>query len=80
MRTLEEIHNTPFGLLTEDEINQLDPDARAFARNFRERQAREAACPGHERISTATREQTNRGYHLGKCKHCGKDMSWDSGD
>lgn len=80
MRTLEEIRHTPVGLLTEDEISQLDPDGQEFARRFQARKAREAACSGHERISTATREMENRGNHRGECKHCGKDMSWDSGD
>lgn len=80
MKTLEEILRTPVGLLSAEEINQLDPDAQAFARRFQERKAREAACPGHERIETATREQAKRGNHIGECKHCGKDMSWDSGD
>ncbi len=80
MKSLEEIRRTPVGLLTEDEISQLDPEGQAFARTFLARRAKEAACPGHERISTATREQENRGNHRGECKHCGKDMSWDSSD
>lgn len=80
MRTLEEIRRTPVGLLTEAEIGCLDPDGQAFARKFQARKTREAQCSGHERIETATREQANRGWHVGECKHCGKDMSWDSGD
>ena len=80
MRTLEEIRRTPYGQLTDDEIAQLDPEGQAFARRYKARKAREAACPGHERIETATREQANRGWHVGECKHCGKDMSYDSGD
>lgn len=43
--------------------------------------AREAACPGHEFESTALiGHDHSRGYHPGRCKHCGKDMSVDSGD
>lgn len=80
MRTLEEIERTPIGLLTDDEIKMLGPDGQEYARKFKERKAREAACHGHERIGTASREQMNRGDHRGECKHCGKDMSWDSGD
>jgi len=80
MRTLEEIRRTPVGLLSEAEIAQTDPDFQEYARRYNEHKVREAACPGHERIETATREQANRGDHKGKCKHCGKDMSYDSGD
>lgn len=80
MRTLEEIRNTPVGLLSEEDIAQLDPVAQHWARKFKERKEREASCPGHERVEIATREQANRGDHRGKCKHCGKDMSWDSSD
>ena len=80
MRTLEEIRRTPVGLLSDDEIAQLDPEGQERARKFKARKAREAACPGHERIETATREQANRGWHIGECKHCGKDMTWDSSD
>jgi hypothetical protein len=80
LRTIDEIRRTPAGLLTEEEIGLLDPESQQFVRQFQTRKARESACPGHERISTATREQTNRGDHRGACKHCGKDMSYDSGD
>lgn len=80
MRTLEEIRRTPVGLLSPDEINMLDPDGQAFARRFLERRAKEAACPGHERVETATQAEANRGDHRGECKHCGKNMSYDSGD
>jgi len=80
MRTLEEIRRTPAGLLAEDEIVQLDHAGQAYVRAFQARKAKEAACPGHERVVTATREQANRGNHRGECKHCGKDMSYDSGD
>ncbi|MER8925826.1 hypothetical protein [Mesorhizobium sp. M0859] len=84
METSEEriarVRRTPVGLLTEDEIGLLDPDGQIFARRYQARVAREEACPGHERISIATREQSNRGDHRGECKHCGKDMSWNSGD
>lgn len=77
---LARVRRTPVGLLTEDEIGLLDAKGQEFARNWFERKAREAACPGHERIETATREQANRGNHRGECKHCGRDMSYDSGD
>lgn len=80
MRTLEEIRRTPMGLLTESEIAQLDPSSQEYAHKFQARRAREQACPGHERMETATREQAMRGNHVGSCKHCGKDMSYDSGD
>lgn len=78
-RTLVEVLRTPVGLLTEDEINMLDADGQAFARKFLEAKARQDACLGHERVSTSTREESSRGWHRGKCCHCGADMSWDSG-
>lgn len=80
MKTLEEIRRTPVLLLTDEEIGQLDAAGQAFARLCKSRRARENACLGHERVETATREQANRGNHRGECKHCGKDMSYDSGD
>ena len=80
MRSIEEIRRTPAGLLTEEEISQCDPEFQTYARAYQARKAKEAACPGHERIETATREEANRGWHRGECKHCGKDMSYDSGD
>lgn len=80
MKTLEEIRRTPAGLLTEDEIKILDPEGQAYVREYQARVAKEAACPGHEAVETATREQANRGWHVGECRHCGKDMSYDSGD
>ena len=40
MRTLEEIRRTPYGLLTEDEINMLDPVDQRFARKYLARRAR----------------------------------------
>lgn len=80
MKTLEEIRRTPVLLLTDDEIGMLDPDGQVFAHKCKRRRALEDACPGHERISTATRDQTRYGNHRGECKHCGKDMSYDSGD
>jgi hypothetical protein len=80
MKTLEEIRRTPVLLLTDEEIGMLDPEGQAFARKCKARRAAEEACPGHERVSTATREQTRYGNHRGECRHCGKDMSWDSGD
>ena len=80
MRTLKEIRHTPVLLLTDDEIGMLDPDGQEFARKCKARKAREDACPGHDRIGTSTREQSNRGDHRGECRHCGRDMSYDSGD
>jgi hypothetical protein len=79
-RTIEEIRTTPVGLLTDAEIAQLGPEGQAYARSFKEQKAREAACPGHERVSTATREETRRGYHRAECKHCRKNMTIDSTD
>lgn len=61
----------------------LDPkrwDYDEYKRVVAWRQARYAACPGHERQSTETREEGRRGWHPAHCKHCGKDMSVDSGD
>jgi hypothetical protein len=80
MRTLDEIRRTPVFLLTDEEIGMMDNGFQEFARKCKSRMAAEQACPGHERISTATREQTRYGNHRGECKHCGKNMSWDSGD
>lgn len=80
MRTGDEISRTPAGLLTEEEINTLDAAGQEYARNFQARVAREAACPGHERIETASLEESRRGWHRGECKHCGKNMTYDSGD
>lgn len=80
MRTLDEIRNTPVNMLTEEEINQLSPDGQAYARLVQANMAREAACPGHEPVGESTWEESRRGWHRAKCKHCGKDMSVDSGD
>ncbi len=80
MRTPEEIDRTPALLLTDEEITTLGPETQEWVRMCKARRAAEDACPGHERVSTATREQTRYGNHRGECKHCGKDMSWDSGD
>lgn len=64
--------------LAEDEIDLLDePDVY---REHRDRRARQAACIKHERVSTETIEGGRRGDHRGHCKHCGKDMSYDSSD
>lgn len=78
-RTLEEIRRTPVLLLTEDEIGTLDADGQAFARQAQSIAAREKACPGHEAIGTGTHAQARAGWHPAKCRHCGKDMSTDSG-
>ncbi len=80
MRSLSEIHRTPAGLLTEDEIALLDPAGQEWVRKWKANKAAWDACPGHERVSTATLEQERYGNHRGECMHCGKDMSWDSGD
>lgn len=80
MRTPEEIANTPLPDLTDEELATLDDSAREYVRRYREARAREAACPGHERKSTGTADEARRGWHPAKCKHCGIDMSVDSGD
>lgn len=80
MRTLDEIRNAPVGLLTEDEINMLDPAGQAFARSWQAKRAKEAACEKHERVSTGTQDEARRGWHPGHCAKCGLDMSVDSGD
>lgn len=64
--------------LAEDEIDLLD-DPAAY-RLHRDKRTRQANCPGHERESTETIEQGQRGWHPAHCKHCGADMSYDSGD
>jgi hypothetical protein len=78
-RSIDEIRRTPVLALTEDEVAMLDPSAQAFARRAREQRARENACPGHERVGTGTHMQARRGWHPGTCRHCGMDMSVDSG-
>jgi hypothetical protein len=76
MRTIDEIRNTPVLLLADDEIAQLDPEGQAYARLCKANRARETTCPGHEPTGTSTRN----GWHSLKCRHCGKDMSYDSGN
>jgi len=80
MRTLEEIRRTPVLQLTDEEIALLDPESQEWARRCKAQHAREVACPGHEPEATGTREMARRGYHPARCKHCGKDMTIDSGD
>lgn len=80
MRTAEEARRTPVGLLTEDEIGLLSPEGQKYARQYLAQKAREKACPGHEAVGTGTREQSMRGWHPAHCRHCGMDMSVDSGD
>ena len=75
MRTLEEIRKTPVLLLTAEEIDQLEPEAQVWAHNAQAQKAREVACPEHERVGIST----STGWHPGRCKHCGMDMSYDSG-
>lgn len=76
MKTLDEIRNTPVLLLTPDEIEQLEPDSQAWARECQSARAREDACPKHEPAGTSSQH----GWHNLCCRHCGKDMSYDSGD
>lgn len=80
MRTAEEIRHTPVLLLTEEEIATMSPESQEWAKRAQAQHKRELACPGHEAVSTGTREQSMRGWHPAKCKHCGIDMSVDSGD
>lgn len=44
-----------------------------------ERRVAEAACPKHEAVGTGAFGDARRGWHPAKCKHCGADMSVDSG-
>jgi hypothetical protein len=80
MRAPDEILNTPVGLLTDEEISTLSPAGQEYARRVKANRAREAACPGHEKLGTGTDGDGLRGWHPGHCKHCGIDMSVDSGD
>lgn len=80
MKTLEEIRKTPVLLLNDEEIGQLNLEDQEWVRNARARRAREQACSGHEAIPIGTPAQALRGWHPAKCKHCGIDMSVDSGD
>lgn len=77
---MKEIQNTPVLLLTEADIARLDPDSQDWARKAQAQHARKLACPGHESVSTGTWADNRRGWHPAKCKHCGTDMSVDSGD
>ena len=64
-----------------DILETLYPGAKQRETDRLERVAREEACPGHEFESTAPAGiDPHRGWHPGRCKHCGKDMSVDSGD
>jgi hypothetical protein len=77
MKTLDEINKTPVLLLTEEEIDRFPEEKdRIWARACQLKAAREKACTKHEPVGTSTMS----GYHSYRCKHCGKDMSWDSGD
>lgn len=76
MKTLDQILHTPVLLLTSEEIDQLPEKDQTWARNAQATAARHKACAKHEPVGTSTQ----RGWHSLKCKHCGKDMSYDSGD
>lgn len=76
MRTLEEINNTPGGLLTDEELALTDPSFQAGVRRLKAQRA----CPGHEPEDQGSYDDHRRGWHPAKCKHCGMDMSVDSGD
>jgi len=78
MKTLDEIRNTPVLLLTAGEISQLDTKSQIWARGCQAQKEREkaTACPKHEPTGTSTRS----GWHSLRCKNCGIDMSYDSGD
>lgn len=66
--------------MTDEELAQLGPDALEREHKRRAQAEREASCQ-HEAISTAPAgHDHSRGWHPAKCKHCGKDMSVDSGD
>lgn len=80
MRTLDEIRHTPVLLLTEEEIAMLDPAGQEWARRARQAKAKEDACPRHEPVNSSTWEESRRGWHRIRCIHCGRDMSYDSGD
>lgn len=45
-----------------------------------ERKAAEAGCHGHQAEDRGTADEHRRGWHHLRCKHCGMDMSYDSGD
>lgn len=72
-KTLQQIYATPVLLLTAEEIERLDPQSRVWARRAQEMKARHNACPQHERIAISDKN----GWHAGRCKHCGMDMSYD---
>jgi hypothetical protein len=82
-RELRIVHTSP-NELTESEIEVLDtlsPGAKDREAKRRAQQAREEACPGHEAEAEPVSEYSRmRGWHPAHCKHCGKDMSVDSGD
>jgi hypothetical protein len=70
---------TPYWRMTDEEIAQLDKAEQSYARRVRDQRTREQACPGHEPVSYSTWEETRRGWHRMRCKHCSMDMSVDSG-
>jgi len=78
-RSLGEVMRTPVLLLTDAEVAMLDADGQAFARRARAQKSREESCSGHERVGTSRRDEAQRGWHRAECRHCGMDMSVDSG-
>lgn len=68
--------------MTDDELNELGPESLEREHKRRAQVQREKDCPGHEFESApeAALFDPRRGWHPGHCKHCGKDMSVDSGD
>lgn len=75
---LARIMAKPYGELTIDEWCAL-PFEQWRAKGD-ERRAAEAACPKHEAKGTGTSDEARRGWHPARCRHCGMDMSVDSGD
>lgn len=82
-RDLRLYHASPGGL-TDEELEALDvvsPGAKTRELKRREQREREAVCPGHEAEADPVDYNSQmRGWHPAHCKHCGKDMSVDSGD
>ena len=74
------LHHANPATMTDAELSELGPDALEREHKRRAQAELEASCQ-HEAISTAPAgHDHSRGWHPAKCKHCGKDMSQDSGD